>query len=255
MIKRKSRREVELMRTAGAIVKKTHLELSSYIKPGVTTRELDDIAEKYILSQNAIPSFKNYNGFPGSICASINEEVVHGIPGNRKLKDGDIITIDIGACYKGYHGDSAWSYAVGNVSKENKKLLELTEQSLFEGLSFAKPGNHLSDISNAIQVYAESNGLSVVRELVGHGIGKDLHEEPMVPNYGAPGRGPVLKPGMTIAIEPMLNLGSRYVKTLADNWTVVTADSKPSAHYEHTIVITENGYEILTEVKGDENNG
>lgn len=248
MIICKTQREIDIMRQAGRIVALTHEELKKHIKPGITTKELDTIAEEFIRSQNAIPSFKGYNGFPGSICTSVNQELVHGIPSSRVLKDGDIISIDIGAYFNGYHGDSAWSFPVGTISEEAKKLLTITEQSLFAGLNFAKPGNRLSDISHAVQKHVESNGFSVVEEYVGHGIGQELHEDPPIPNYGLANRGPLLKKGMTLAIEPMVNQGKRYIRVLSDNWTVVTADNKLCAHFEHTIVITDNGYEILTQV-------
>ncbi|MBE4906585.1 type I methionyl aminopeptidase [Bacillus luteolus] len=246
MIICKTPREIEIMREAGKIVALTHQELQKHITPGISTKELDAIAEKFILKADALPSFKGYNGFRGSICASVNEELVHGIPGDRILRDGDIISIDIGAKYNGYHGDSAWTYAVGTISEENQKLLKVTEESLFKGLDQAKPGERLSNISHAIQDYVESHNFSIVREYVGHGVGQDLHEDPQIPHYGPPNKGPRLKPGMVLAIEPMVNAGSRYVKTLADNWTVVTVDGKMCAHFEHTIAITENGYEILT---------
>lgn len=246
MIVYKTPRELDIMREAGRIVALTHEELKKHIVPGVTTKELDEIAEKFIRSCGATPSFKGYGGFPGSICTSVNEVLVHGIPGNRVLKEGDIISIDIGAKYNGYHGDSAWTYPVGKIDEETRRLLEVTEKSLYIGLEKAKPGERLSNISHAIQVFVESNGFSVVREYVGHGIGKQLHEDPPVPNYGPPDKGPILKPGMVLCIEPMVNAGSRYVKTLADNWTVVTVDGKNCAHYEHTIAITEKGCEILT---------
>ncbi|MBX9998447.1 type I methionyl aminopeptidase, partial [Priestia aryabhattai] len=187
-----------------------------------------------------------YNGFRGSVCASVNEELVHGIPGERKLNEGDIISLDIGAKFGGYHGDSAWTYGVGKISLENQELLDVTEQSLYTGLAEAKPGERLSNISHAIQQYAESRNFSIVREYVGHGVGKDLHEDPQVPHYGPPNKGPRLRPGMVLAVEPMVNAGMRYVKTLPDNWTVVTVDGKMCAHFEHTIAITETGYEILT---------
>ncbi|NLC95552.1 MAG: type I methionyl aminopeptidase, partial [Bacilli bacterium] len=235
-------------REAGRIVALTHQELKKHIKPGITTLELDQIAEDFIRSQGAIPSFKGYNGFPGSICASVNEELVHGIPGPRVLKDGDIISIDIGAMYNGYHGDSAWTYPVGKISDAAQHLLTVTEQALYEGLAQAKPGNRLSDISHAIQTYVEKHGYSVVREYVGHGIGQNLHEDPPVPNYGLPNRGPLLKKGMTLAIEPMVNQGKRDVRVLSNNWTVVTMDNSLCAHFEHTIVITDNGFEILTQL-------
>lgn len=248
MIICKTERELEIMRQAGKIVALTHKELKKHIKPGISTKELDSIAEKIIRSHDAIPSFKGYNGFTGSICASVNEELVHGIPGKRVLKEGDIISIDIGAEYNGYHGDSAWTYAVGKITEEDQKLLDVTEASLYKGLEEAKPGERLSNISHAIQSYVESFGFSIVREYVGHGIGKSLHEDPHIPNYGPPGKGPRLKPGMVLAIEPMVNAGKRYVKTLSDNWTVVTTDGKNCAHFEHTVAITETGYEILTKI-------
>ena len=234
------------MREAGRIVALTHKELAKAILPGITTKDLDDIADKFIRSMGATPSFKGYGGFSGSICTSVNEELVHGIPGNRVLKDGDIISLDIGAEVQGYHGDSAWSYAVGTVTDEARRLMDVTEQSLYKGLEQAVPGARLSDISHAIQVYVEAAGFSIVREYVGHGIGRNLHEDPQIPNYGPPGRGPRLKPGMVLAIEPMVNAGTRYVRTLEDNWTVVTVDNSLCAHYEHTIAITDDGYEILT---------
>ena len=246
MIITKSKAELEIMREAGRIVALTHQELAKYLEPGITTKELDDVAEKFIRQNGATPSFKGYGGFPGSICISVNEELVHGIPGKRKLQDGDIVSLDIGACVRGYHGDSAWTYAIGTITEEDKKLMEVTEQSLYAGLAKAKPNARLSDISHAIQKYVEQVGFSIVREYVGHGIGTNLHEDPQIPNYGPPGRGPRLKVGMTLAIEPMVNAGERYVKTLADNWTVVTEDKKNCAHYEHTIAITEDGYDILT---------
>lgn len=248
MIICKTPKEIEIMREAGRIVAKTHQELKKHIAPGITTRELDRIAEEYILSKDAIPSFKGYNGFRGSICASVNNELVHGIPGDRALNEGDIISIDIGAKYNGYHGDSAWTYAVGTIDENSQKLLEVTEESLYQGLKEAKPGERLSNISHAIQKYVEANGFSIVREYVGHGVGQDLHEDPDIPHFGPPNKGPVLKPGMVLAIEPMVNAGSRYVKTLADDWTVVTVDGKWCAHFEHTIAITETGFEILTKI-------
>jgi methionyl aminopeptidase len=246
MIILKSEKELERMREAGRIVYLTHRELEKVIQPGITTLELDRIAEKVIRQYGAIPSFKGYNGFPGSICTSVNEELVHGIPGPRKLKEGDIISIDIGACYDGYHGDSAWTYPVGKISPEAERLLAVTEAALYKGLEQARPGARLGDISHAIQVTAEEAGFSIVREYVGHGIGQSLHEAPSVPNYGLPGKGPRLKPGMTLAVEPMVNQGKRFVRTLEDDWTVVTSDGSLCAHFEHTIAITEDGYEILT---------
>lgn len=246
MIICKTPREIEIMREAGRIVALTHQELKQHITPGITTKELDQIAEKTIQKYGATPSFKGYNGFPGSICASVNEELVHGIPGKRKLKEGDIISIDIGAKYNGYHGDSAWTYPVGNISESVQKLLDVTEKSLYLGLEQVKPGERLSNISHAVQTHAEENGFSIVREYVGQGIGQDLHEDPQIPHYGPPNRGPRLKPGMVICVEPMVNQGRRYVKTLSDDWTVVTVDGKWCAHFEHTIALTEAGYEILT---------
>lgn len=246
MIICKTPREVEIMREAGRIVALTHQELKKHIKPGITTKELDKIAEDFILQSGATPSFKGYNGFPGSICASVNEELVHGIPGDRVLHEGDIISIDIGAKYNGYHGDSAWTYGVGNINEDNQRLLDVTEEALYKGLAEAAPAVRLTNISHAIQEHVESHGFSVVREYVGHGVGQELHEDPQIPHYGPPNKGPRLKPGMVLAIEPMVNAGERYVRTLADNWTVVTQDGKMCAHFEHTIAITETGYEILT---------
>lgn len=246
MIHCKTPREIEIMRAAGRIVALTHQELQKHITPGITTLELDRIAEEFILSQDAFPSFKGYNGFRGSICASVNEELVHGIPGDRVLDEGDIISIDIGAKYNGYHGDSAWTYAVGKIDDKSQHLLSITEESLYQGLNEAKPGERLSNISHAIQTYVEANGFSIVREYVGHGVGQDLHEEPHIPHFGPPNKGPRLMPGMVLAIEPMVNAGSRYVKTLTDNWTVVTVDGRRCAHFEHTVAITDTGFEILT---------
>ena len=246
MISIKSPREIELLRIAGEITGSTHNYLKPFIKPGITTKELDKLAYDYIIKRGATPSFKGYDGFPGTICASINEEVVHGIPSNRKLREGDIISIDIGACYKGYHGDSAWTYPVGKISTQKQKLLEVTEKSLFEGLSAIKEGARIGDIGYAISTYAKKHKLGVVEELVGHGVGTDVHEAPDVPNYGDAHTGPILKAGMVIAVEPMLNLGTRHIYMLDDDWTIVTADDKPSAHFEHTVLVTKDGYEILT---------
>jgi methionyl aminopeptidase len=246
MIVCKTPREIEIMREAGRIVALTHRELKKHIIPGITTKELDSIAEEFITSQGAEASFKGYHGFTGSICASVNNELVHGIPGDRVLVEGDIISIDIGAKYNGYHGDSAWTYGVGKIDEEAQRLLDITEESLYRGLNEAKPGERLSNISHAIQTYVETNGFSIVREYVGHGIGQELHEDPQIPHFGPPNRGPRLKPGMVICVEPMVNAGSRYVNTLADNWTVVTVDGKLCAHFEHTIAITETGFEVLT---------
>ncbi|PKK94194.1 MAG: type I methionyl aminopeptidase, partial [Tenericutes bacterium HGW-Tenericutes-6] len=216
-------------------------------KPGVSTHHLDQLAEKFILNLGATPSFKGYHGFPGSICASINEVVVHGIPSLKHvLKEGDIITLDFGVYYKGYHADSATTYPVGNISLEVKQLLEVTEKALYVGLEQAKPGNYVSDISHAIETFVKPYGYGIVEEFTGHGIGRELHEAPYVPNFGKPKQGPILKPGMTFCVEPMLNLGTKRVRILEDNWTTITADHKPSAHFEHMIVITETGFDILT---------
>lgn len=246
MITIKSEREIELMRKAGMLVSKMHEFIKPYIKEGITTKELDRLCEDFIVSNDAVPSCKGFEGFPATLCTSINEEVVHGIPGNRKLKNGDIITIDVVIGYKGYQGDAAWTYAVGDVDDDKKYLMEHTEKSLYEGLAMVKPGNRIGDISYAVQKYAEEHNLGVVRELCGHGIGREMHEDPEVPNYGIPNTGPRLKPGMVICIEPMLNFGHRDVYLLDDNWTVITADGSPAAHYEHTVLVTEEGYEVLT---------
>ena len=247
MISIKSPREIAFLKEAGKIVGDTHHYLEPYIKPGITTKELDNLAYDYIIKRGARPSFKGYDGFPSTLCISINEEVVHGIPSNRKLKEGDIISIDIGACYEGYHGDSAWTYPVGKISNEKSSLLKYTEESLFIGLKQVKDGAHVGDIGYAIETFAKEHHLGVVRELVGHGVGTSVHEEPDIPNYGKRGTGPRLKEGMVIAVEPMLNSGSRHVYLLEDEWTVVTADGRPSAHFEHTVVVTKDGYTILTE--------
>jgi methionyl aminopeptidase len=250
LIQIKSKREIELMREAGRILELTRNMLKEHIKPGVSTHQLDELAENYILNLGAKPSFKGYHGFPGSICTSINEVVVHGIPSKKQvLKEGDIITLDFGVNYKGYHADSATTYPVGKVSLEIEKLLDITEKSLYIGLEQAKPGNYVSDISHAIESFIKPYGYGIVEEFTGHGIGRDLHEEPFVPNFGKPKEGPILKPGMTFCVEPMVNLGTKRVKVLSDNWTTVTVDRKPSAHFEHMIVITETGYDILTTIK------
>ena len=252
MISIKSEKEIEYMREAGRIVALAHKAVKEAIKPGITTKELDDIATKVILDNGATPSFKGQPGlkgsipFPASICASVNDEIIHGIPGGYRLKEGDIISVDIGACKNGYHGDSAKTHPVGKISENAQKLIDVTRQSFYEGMKYAKKGNRLSDISHAIQEYAESNGCSVVREFVGHGIGKNLHEDPEVPNYGRPGRGPRLEKGMTIAVEPMINEGIEDLEVLDNRWTIVTADGKLSAHYEHTVLITDGEVELLT---------
>lgn len=247
----KSDAEIDKMRQAADILIKTHELIANHIRVGITTEELDNIAESYIISQGAIPSFKDYGGYPATICASINDEVVHGIPSNRKLQQGDILSVDIGVYLNGYHSDAARSYGIGELSPDMQKLIDVTKQSFYEGLKFAKDGHHLSEVSQAIQKYVESNGFSVVRDLVGHGIGKELHEEPQIPNYKTPGRGPKLRKGMVLAIEPMVNMGTWEVNVLSDDWTVVTRDGMPSAHYENTIVITDDEPEILTIPKED----
>ncbi|ADQ15318.1 type I methionyl aminopeptidase [Halanaerobium hydrogeniformans] len=247
MIILKSKREIDIMRKANKIVADTHSYLADKIEPGISTAEIDKLSDQYIRSRGALPSFKGYQGFPASVCISINEEVVHGIPSNNRfLKDGDIVSIDIGTFYDGFNGDAAKTYAVGEISKDARKLLDVTEKSLHIGIEKAVIGNRLFDISHAVQNYVESNGFSVVRDYVGHGIGRDMHEDPQVPNFGPPGKGPKLKVGMTLAIEPMVNMGSYEVETLEDDWTVVTKDRSLSAHFEHTIVINENGFEILS---------
>ncbi|MBZ4663312.1 MAG: map [Caloramator sp.] len=246
MIYLKSDQEIEIMRKAGQIVAETLLILEEAIKPGITTKELDKIAEEYIISCGARPSFKGYHGFPATICASVNEEVVHGIPGERVLKEGDIISVDCGAFYKGFHGDAARTFPVGKVTPEAQRLIDVTRESFFEGIKYAKVGNRLGDISAAIQEYVEKNNFSVVRDYVGHGIGREMHEQPSVPNYGKSGRGMRLNKGLVLAIEPMVNMGTFAVKELDDGWTVVTYDGKLSAHYENTVAILDNGPEILT---------
>ena len=246
MITIKSEREIELLKIAGNIVYQTHQYLKPFIKEGITTKELDKLAEDFIRSHDATPSFKGYEGFPSTLCTSINSEVVHGFPSDRKLKNGDIISIDIGACFKGYHGDSAWTYIVGEVDDKTKQLLEDTEKSLFVGLEQVKPGNRIGDIGYAIEQYARKHNLGVVRELCGHGVGTSVHEDPEVPNYGMPNTGPKLKEGMVIAVEPMLTLGSPKVFLHDNDWTVDTQDGSLSAHFEHTVVVTKDGYQILT---------
>ena len=246
MISIKSNREIELMRHAGILVSKMHKFIRPYIKEGITTKELDRLCEKFIKDNDAIPTCKGYEGYPATICASVNDTVVHGIPDNYKLKNGDIITIDVVIGYKGYQGDAAWTYAVGNISDDKKYLMEHTEKALYEGLKMVKPGNRIGDISASVWRYAEEHNLGVVRELCGHGIGTDMHEDPDVPNFGKAGTGPILKEGMVICIEPMLTYGKRYVYLLDDDWTVKTEDGSSSAHYEHTVLVTKDGYEILT---------
>ncbi len=246
MIQIKSFSEIEAMRRAGRIAAAARAVAGKMAIPGVTTKEIDKAVKKYIVGQGAIPSFLNYNGYPGSACISVNDEVIHGIPGDRKLIEGDIVSIDVGACIDGFHGDCAATYVVGKASEEAMKLIEVTRQSFFEGIKYARPEYRLFDISHTIQSYAESNGFSVVREYVGHGIGSKLHEAPEVPNFGSAGRGPRLLPGMTLAIEPMINRGGAQIKVLDDGWTIITADGSLSAHYENTVLITNGEPEILT---------
>lgn len=246
MIFIKNNQEIDLMRKAGKIVAETLLLVEEKVRPGITTAELDRIAEEFITKHGAKPSFKGLYGFPASLCISVNEQVVHGIPGGYVLKDGDIISVDCGAKINGFHGDAARTFGVGNISEEANKLINVTKESFFKGIEYAKVGNRLTDISHGIQSYVEASGFSVVRDFVGHGIGRVVHEDPEVPNYGRPGRGPKLVEGMALAIEPMVNVGSYKVKTLSDDWTVVTSDGSLSAHYENTIVILPDGPEILT---------
>ena len=248
----KSPREIELMRKAGEILAATHEELRKALKPGMSTMDIDRLGEKIIRSYGCIPSFKNYNGYPASICVSVNDEVVHGIPNrHRILREGDIVSLDAGVIYQGYHSDAARTWAIGEVTPEAKQLMEVTKQSFFEGIKFAKPGYHLNDISAAIQSYAESFGYGVVRDLVGHGIGTHLHEDPEVPNIAMKRKGILLRPGMTLAIEPMINMGRPEVVWMDDDWTVVTEDGSLSAHYENTVLITEGEPEILSLLKED----
>ena len=249
MIIIKNDKEIDLMRIAGRIVAETLLLVETKVKPGITTAELDRIAEEFITKHGAKPSFKGLYGFPASLCISVNEQVVHGIPGGYVLKEGDIISVDCGAHINGFHGDAARTFAVGNISEEANKLIKVTEESFFKGVEAAVIGNRLSDISHNIQKHVEANGFSVVRDFVGHGIGRTVHEDPEVPNFGRPGRGPKLVTGMALAIEPMVNIGTYRVKTAGDDWTVITADKSLSAHYENTVVILPDGPEILTLIK------
>ena len=242
----KTEEQIEKMRVAGQILARLDEILRAEIKPGVSTKHLDAIAEEYIRSQGAVPSFKGYSGFPASICASINEEVVHGIPSHRTLRDGDIISIDMGSYINGYHGYCARTYGVGEISEKDKKLIEITRQSFFEGIKYARAGCHLHEIGAAVQKYVEANGFGVVRDYVGHGIGRNMHEDPAIPNYRQIGRGPKLLKGMVLAVEPMVTTGSYDVRVLDDGWTAVTADGLNAAHYENTLVITDGEPEILT---------
>ena len=246
MIIIKTPREIELITIAGNMASKTHQYIKKYIKVGVTTNELNDKAEAYINKLGGTPSFKGYGGFPKAICISINDEVVHGIPSNYKLKDGDIVSLDIGVNFKGYHADTAWTYPVGNINEDLQYLLKHTKEALYQGIKQVKPGNRIGDISHAIETYINKYNLSIVKELVGHGVGNKLHEDPDIPNYGKPNTGPLIKKGMVIAIEPMINLGKREIWLREDNWTISTFDGKPSAHFEHTVLVTEAGNKILT---------
>lgn len=246
MVIRKSNRELASMREAGKIVALTHARLKEMVKPGVMTSELDALAYEVVTRHGAKPSFLGYRGFPASVCVSVNEEVVHGIPGSRVLKEGDIVSMDFGAIYRAYHGDAAITVGVGKISEQAQKLIETTKGALEAGIAQARKGNYLGDISWAIQEHAESRGYSVVRQYVGHGIGRNMHEDPQIPNYGQPGRGIVLKPGMTFALEPMVNVGTYLTRVLDNGWTVVTDDGQLSAHFEHTIAITDGEPEILT---------
>ncbi len=241
-----SEEELKLIRASSRIVAEVLKKLTKLIKPGVTTAELDKIAEEMIRKRGGTPAFKGYKGFPATICASINEEIVHGIPGFRVVKEGDIISVDIGVEYKGFFGDSAITVAVGEISSDIHKLLRVTREALFKGIEKVRAGNRLSDISHAVQSHVEKNGFSVVRDFVGHGIGSNLHEEPQIPNFGKPKQGPRLKPGMVLAIEPMVNMGTFEVEVQEDNWTAVTRDGQPSAHFEHTIIVTDGEPEIIT---------
>lgn len=250
MISVKSTHEIKIMQKAGQIAKAALLAAGDLVAPGVTTRQLDEAARQVIAKAGAKASFLGYNGFPGTICCSVNDEVIHGIPGNRKIVEGDIVSIDVGAIFEGYHGDCAATFGAGAISKEAQELIDVTRQSFYEGIKFARKGQRISDISHAIGAYCESKGYGVVREYVGHGIGTRLHEAPEIPNFGEPGHGPRLMPGMALAIEPMINQGTWRVKVLPDGWTVKTADGSLSAHYENTLVITEGEPIILTAVGG-----
>jgi len=250
MIAIKSERELTAMRQACKITAAARALAGEMVRPGVSTKEIDQAVYDFIVAQGAKPSFLGYNGFPGSVCASVNDTVIHGIPNGYVLKEGDIVSIDVGAYYQGFHGDCAATFPCGAISTEAQKLIDVTKQSFYEGLRFATQGHRVSDISHAIQTYVESNGFSVVRSFVGHGVGAQLHEEPEVPNYGKPGRGPRLLRGMTLAIEPMVNMGVYDVRILKDGWTTVTADGKLSAHYENTVLITDGEPEILTVAEG-----
>ena len=250
MISVKTERELDVMRQACKITAAARALAGEMVRPGVTTGQIDKAVHDFIVSQGAKPSFLHYQGYPASACISVNEVVIHGIPGSRVLKEGDIVSVDVGAFYKGFHGDCAATFACGQISAEAQKLIDVTKQSFFEGIQFARQGYRVSDISHAVQTYVEANGFSVVRAFVGHGVGEHLHEEPSVPNFGSPGKGPRLVKNMTIAVEPMVNMGVYEVRVLKDGWTTVTADGKLAAHYENTILITDGEPEILTVTEG-----
>lgn len=246
MITLKSSHEIDLMRRSGKITAAARALAGEMVKPGVTTQEINDAVERFIRKQGAVPSFLHYNGYPASVCISVNDEIIHGIPGKRVLREGDIVSVDVGAYIGGFHGDCAATFPCGTVSPEARRLIDVTRQSFFEGIRFAREGQRLQDISAAVQTYVEQNGFSVVREYVGHGVGAKMHESPEIPNYGRPGHGPRLLRGMTLAIEPMVNAGAAAITQLSDGWTVKTADGKWAAHYENTILITDGAPEILT---------
>ena len=250
MITLKSSREIELMRRAGKITAAARALARDMVKPGVTTHQIDKAVFRFIQSQGATPSFLHYNGYPASVCVSVNDEIIHGIPGQRVLRQGDIVSVDVGAYIGGFHGDCAGTYPCGEVSEEAMRLIRVTQQSFFEGIKYAREGYHIRDISHAVQTYVEAQGFSVVREYVGHGIGRKMHEAPEVPNFGEPGHGPRLLRGMTIAVEPMVNAGTASIIQMSDGWTVKTADGKNAAHYENTILITDGQPEILTDPEG-----
>lgn len=249
MIYFKTEEEIELIRISGDVLGRAHAEVAKLIKPGVTTRELDKVAEEFIRDNNGVPSFKGYGGFPGTLCVSPNDQVVHGMPNDDELKEGDILSVDCGVFMNGFHSDSAYTYAIGEVDQTVLDLLQHTKESLYKGIEKAIVGKRMGDLSSAVQDYVQDKGYTVVRELVGHGVGKNLHEKPEVPNYGKPGRGPLLREGLVIAIEPMINLGKRNIIHENDGWTIRTADRKPSAHFEHTVAIGKDKAEVLTTFK------
>ncbi|MBO2518229.1 type I methionyl aminopeptidase [Limnochorda sp.] len=246
MIILKSSEEIRRLRRAGKLVADAHALVAEMIRPGVTTAELDEAVEQLIRKAGGIPTFKGYQGFPASICTSVDDEVIHGIPGSRRLEEGQIVSVDIGVTLDGFVGDSAWTYPVGAIAPDVQRLLQTTEEALYRGIEAARPGNRISDIGHAIQTWVERRGFSVVRDFVGHGVGREMHEEPQVPNFGPPGRGPRIKPGMCLAIEPMVTMGKHHVRILDDQWTAVTVDGSLAAHFEHTIIVTPDGPEILT---------